>query len=64
MAKLWATYAGRFSLLRAYFRRSEAYRLPNAPTASRSISCKMLFEQRCEALLSPNGISPYLHIPQ
>ncbi|MBE7380001.1 MAG: hypothetical protein F6J95_001140 [Leptolyngbya sp. SIO1E4] len=63
LAKLWATYAGRFSYLRAYFRRSEAYQLPSTPAATRSIPLKTLFAQRCAALLSPEGMPPYLYLP-
>ena len=60
LAKQWATYAGRFSYLRDYFRRSDTYPIP---TATRSISFKMLFAQRCTALLSLRGVEPYLYEP-
>ncbi|MEM9006191.1 MAG: hypothetical protein AAGE59_22020 [Cyanobacteria bacterium P01_F01_bin.86] len=62
-AKLWSAYAGRFSYLRDYFRRNHAYQLPSTPTATRSLPLKTLFDQRCAALLSPNGVPPYLHNP-
>ena len=63
LAKLWAAYAGRFSYLRDYFRRSDAYQLSATLTPTRSLSLQTLFAQRCAALLSPNGIPPYLHKP-
>ncbi|MEL7314751.1 MAG: hypothetical protein AAFN08_07340, partial [Cyanobacteria bacterium J06559_3] len=63
LAKHWAIYAGRFSYLRDYFRRSDAYPIPTIPAATRSLPLKTLFAQRCAALLSPRGVAPYLHGP-
>ncbi len=63
LAKHWATYAGRFSYLRDYFRRSDAYPMTTLPAAARSLPLKTLFAQRCTALLSPRGVAPYLHEP-
>jgi len=60
LAKRWATYAGRFSCLRAYVRRSDDYQLP---ATTRALPLPLLFAQRCQALLRPGGIPPVIHPP-
>ena len=63
LEKLWSTYTGQISYLRAYFRRSEGYQSQSSPAAARAPRLKILFSQRCAILVSPHGVPPYLHSP-
>ncbi|MEM0980038.1 MAG: DNA methyltransferase [Cyanobacteria bacterium P01_H01_bin.58] len=61
LAELWAIYAGRLSVLRNYFRRSDTYQIQATPKTARSLRLTTLFAQRCFALMSERGIQPYIH---
>lgn len=63
LAGLWATYAGRLSALRDYFRRSDAYQIQTTTKATRSLPLNTLFTQRCLSLVGKRGIQPYIHQP-